>query len=187
MVIMVDPFNIAGLAVASLSLPTQLCIACIFAYSTIMSLRTCRTTQVPIFWPFEIEETQFLVWGQNCDIYGRGLRPEDYSGPVYEMIVGTLVQITSLLKDSSVLCSRYGLHSAGESGSADQSGLGREVSQQSTLVFKVQKSCSLFRTLRWAIQDENKFRNLVSELTAFNDSFVSVLASDWRYVSSCCR
>jgi hypothetical protein len=167
---MVDPFNVAGLTMASLALPAQLFSDCTFGYSTIMTARNIGHTASTTFWLLKIQETRFLVWGQNCDIYGRGLQPEELSPPVYEMIVATLVQIISLLRNSSELCSRYGLQPAGESEQMEQSRFHREVSRQSTLVFKVQKSCSLFRKMRWAVQDETKFRSLVSELTAFNDS-----------------
>lgn len=167
---MVDPFNVAGLVVSSLGLPAQLFSDCTFAYSTILTVREMGHSVSTTFWMLKIQETRFLVWGQNCDIYGRGLHPEHLSAPVYETIVATLVQITSLLQDSSALCSRYGLRPAGETQQTEESRFRHEISRQSTLVFKVQKSCSLFRKMRWAVHDEVRFKTLVRELTTFNDA-----------------
>jgi hypothetical protein len=167
---MADPFSVTGIVLSGLALPAQLYSSCVLAYSTVATVRDIGHAFKTLSLQLKVQQTRFLVWGQNWDIYGRGLNPGDLSTLVYETIVATLVQINTLLQDSSELCSRYGLRSMGESGQPDTSVFAREIQRQSTLVFQVQKSCSLFRKMRWTIQDQTKFESLIKELTACNDS-----------------
>src|SRR5436190_1261137 len=165
-----DPLSAAGLALSALALPAQLFSSCVAAYAAISDSRELGSSSNKLFWLFKIQETRFLVWGQNCDMYGCGLNPDDLSTIVYETIVSTLVQISELLQDVSRLCRIYGLQPLGQTQSAEPSRFNRELQRQSTMVFRVQRSCSLFAKMRLAVKDQSKFSELVRQLTAFNDS-----------------
>jgi hypothetical protein len=168
---MTGPFETAGLTIAGLNLPAQLFSTCVLAYTTLSGIKDIGRSSGTLFWLLKVQETRFLVWGQSMDIYGRGLSEDALGRPIYEMIVAALVQICSLLEDSDKLCARYGVQQGPDiqTDATQQSIFDQEVRRQSTVVFRVQKSCSLLRKVCWFVQDRAKFADLVNELTAFND------------------
>ncbi|KAF2475252.1 uncharacterized protein BDR25DRAFT_382126 [Lindgomyces ingoldianus] len=167
---MADPLSAAGLVLATLTLPAQAFSSCVLAYNTISDIGATGKQLSTTFWLFKLQLTRFLVWGQNSDIYRDGVTPEKLSQPVYEMVVSTLMQITDLLQDVSKLRSYYGLLRIPEPNMDESRISRREINRQATLVFRVQKSCSLFRRLKWAVHDNVRFASLVQQLTQFNDA-----------------
>lgn len=167
---MADPLSAAGLVVATLTLPAQIFSNCVLAYTTISDINATGRRAGTLFWLFRVQHTRFLVWGQNSDVYRDGINPAKLSQPVFEIIVSTLMQIKDLLQDVDTLQRKYGLHQIPKPNSAEPRPSQREITRQSTLVFQVQKSCSLFRRLRWAVHDAERFSCLIQELTQFNDA-----------------
>jgi hypothetical protein len=167
---MVDPIGAAGLALAGLTLPAQVFSSCVLAYTTISDIKTTGRQLNALFWLFKIQHTRFLVWGQNSDVYRDGVNPENLSQPVYEMVVSTLMQIKDLLQDFDRLREHYGIQELPASNIRDPQVSNREIRRQATMVFQVQKSCSLFRKLKWAVYDRDKFAGLVNQLTQYNDA-----------------
>ncbi|KAF2679066.1 hypothetical protein K458DRAFT_435306 [Lentithecium fluviatile CBS 122367] len=167
---MVEPFGAAGLVLAGLTLPAQVFSSCVLAYTTVSDIRTTGRQFSRLFWLFKLQHTRFLVWGQNSDIYDNGISPEKLSQPVYKMVITTLMQIRDLLQDIDKLGSYYGLQRLPDASSAEPLESDREITRQATVVFKVQKSCSLLRKLRWAVADANNFSNLIQQLTKNNDA-----------------
>jgi hypothetical protein len=75
------------------------------------------------------------------------------------MTVANLIQITRLLKDTDALCTKYGLQKT-DDADADLAELSRyeqEISRQTTQVFRLQRSSSLLRKVRWAVKDQPIF------------------------------
>jgi len=167
---MVEPIGAAGLVLATLTLPAQIFSSCVLAYTTVSDIRSHGNQFSTLFWLFRLQHTRFLVWGQNFDIYGDGISPEKLSLPVYEMVVSTLVQIKELLEGIDKLRNYYGLTQLPTANSAEPLVSEREIKRQATIVFQVQKSCSVFRKLRWAVSDANKFANLIQYLAQHNDA-----------------
>lgn len=167
---MAEPFGAAGLALATLTLPAQVFSSCVLAYTTVSDIRAYGRQFSSLFWLFRLQHTRFLVWGQNSDIYEDGISPEKLSLPVYEMVVSTLIQIKDLLQDIDKLRSYYGLQQEPTPNMAEPRISDREIRRQATVVFQVQKSCSLFRKLRWVVSDANRFATLVQSLTQYNDT-----------------
>lgn len=167
---MADPLSAAGLVLAALTVPAQVFSTCVLAYTTISDINATGRRAATLFWLFKVQHTRFLVWGQNSDVYRDGISPTKLSTPVYEIIISTLVQIQSLLQDVDMLQRKYGLHQVPRPDATEPRPAQREIRRQSTLVFQVQRSCSLFRRLKWAVHDAEKFASLVQELTQFNDA-----------------
>ncbi|ORY03747.1 prion-inhibition and propagation-domain-containing protein [Clohesyomyces aquaticus] len=167
---MSDPLSAAGLVLAALTLPAQAFSSCVLAYNTVSDLSVAGKHFGSLFWLFKIQQTRFLVWGQNCDIYSDGLTPERLSLPVYEAIVGTLIQIQDLLQDVRKLQGYYGLKQIPTTNTAEPRISMREIRRQATVVFKVQKSCSMFKKLKWVVKDSNDFSRLIDQLTQYNDA-----------------
>jgi len=167
---MADPLSAAGLALGALTLPAQAFSSCVLAYTTISDIRDSGEQISTLFWQFKVQHTRFLVWGENSSIYHDGVTPETLSLPVYEIIVSTLMQILDLLQDVAELRKYYGLHKIPTPNSNELNIAQGEIARQATLVFQVQRSCSLFRRLRWAVKDAQKFASLVDRLAKFNDA-----------------
>src|SRR5436190_5115548 len=120
---MTEPLGAAGLVLAALTVPAQLFSSCVHAYTTVSGIRDAGPAVNRLLWLFKVQQTRFLVWGQvgrttlpwmesgyylytdifgqNSEIYGSGLNPENLSQPVYEIIVATLIQIQDLLQNVS--------------------------------------------------------------------------------------
>jgi hypothetical protein len=129
----------------------------------------------------KVQRTRFLVWGQNFDIYKSGPNLEKLSPPVYETLIQTLIRIKELLEQVGEVGGKYGLGSPisiKPEIEQDETVARREISRQATMVYKVDRSCSAFRKLRWSIHDRSKFETLVAQLTSFVDALYEFCPPD---------
>jgi hypothetical protein len=129
----------------------------------------------------KVQRTRFLVWGQNFDIYKSGPNLEKLSPPVYETLIQTLIRIKELLEEVSEVGGKYGLSSPIAVSSEierDETIARKEISRQATMVYKVDRSCSAFRKIRWSIYDRSKFETLVAQLTSFVDALYEFCPPD---------
>jgi hypothetical protein len=170
---MTDPMSAAGLVMGVLTYPVQLYSTGVLAYTTISKFRHLGTSFSTLYWLFKNQETRYIIWGQNVNVYENGLDPVRLGKPIYDMIVANLIQITRLLKDTDALCTKYGLQKTDDADAdadpAEPSRYEQEISWQTTQVFRLQRSSSLLRKVRWAVKDQPKFTELIQQLTAFND------------------
>jgi hypothetical protein len=138
-----------------------------------------RTT----YFLFKIQETRFLVWGQNFDILGPGDSLEHLAPIIYETVVQTLIQINELLQKATTVAGQYGLRDHQLSRPAierNPSVAAGEIQRQATMINKIQKSCSLFQRFCWVVQDRSKFVGMIEILTKFIDALYEFCPANRR-------
>jgi Prion-inhibition and propagation len=132
---------------------------------------------------FKIQETRFLVWGQNFNILGPGDALEHLAPIVYETAVQTLIQINELLQKATGVAGHYGLRDLPpvqppiERNRTVSEG---EIRRQATMINRIQKSCSVFQRVCWVVQDRNKFIGMVDILTKFIDALYEFCPTNRR-------
>ena len=104
---------------------------------------------------------------------GREPALKGLSPTVHETLVQILIQIKDLLEKVGEVADSYGLGSLTPEIPRIQRSPSlaiEEINRQATLVFKVEKSCNVFKRLRWVVRDCTKFGILLSHLTNLIDT-----------------
>ncbi|KAJ9659505.1 hypothetical protein H2198_003080 [Neophaeococcomyces mojaviensis] len=125
---------------------------------------------------FEVQHVRLIVWGQAL---GLDASPNNVlEWPETKKVVHKcLCSIQMLFEDGDKLVSEYGLHSA-TSQPVYQPPVFEETYSRFRERFNVsQTQASLSNTIKWAIQDEAKFKNLVADLKSLIDSLENTTQS----------
>ncbi|KAJ5369216.1 uncharacterized protein N7496_008976 [Penicillium cataractarum] len=151
----------------------------------------------------EVERLRLMVWGESAGLTDIDpSRPEDETGydpdflneslggaALRPAVAGLLACFAHYFEDIEQLQSRYGLVTQKQNQDKESTPALAEAPTRQILLTtfqrtyarfqqrtsKVQASTSAFKKAKWAITDERKFRNLVAELKAINDSLDSLL------------
>ncbi|RPA89062.1 hypothetical protein L873DRAFT_1723561, partial [Choiromyces venosus 120613-1] len=141
----------------------------------------------------EVEKVRLLIWGQSIGLDGSADQRDDAVNEALDReylrtaVAGLLVCFVKIFEDSEKLRDRYGLVQRVDPGTG--TGTGMENLDQRLLgsTFKRtydkfrgnpsgrQRGSTLVLKMRWAVADEKRFRRLVEELKAINDSLNHLL------------
>ncbi|PWW72110.1 hypothetical protein C7212DRAFT_230471, partial [Tuber magnatum] len=141
----------------------------------------------------EVEKVRLLIWGQWIGLDGSADQRGDAVNEVLDReylktaVAGLLVCFVKILEDSEGLRDRYGLVPRVDPGTGtgvemenlDQQLLGstfkRTYDKFRGNPSRRQRDSTLALRMRWAVADERRFRRLVEELKAINDSLNHLL------------
>lgn len=151
----------------------------------------------------EVERLRLMIWGESAGLtdidpsrpedesaYDRDFLDESLRGAALRSAVaGLLACFSNYFEDIEQLRSRYGLSTQKQNQEKESTPVMTEAPTRQMLLAtfqktyarfqqrtaKVQASTSTFKKAKWAVTDERKFRNLIAELKAVNDSLDSLL------------
>jgi hypothetical protein len=165
----------------------------------VQSAAAFGTTHEVLQVKIEVEKVRLLIWGQSIGLGGSADQRDDAANEALDReylrtaVAGLLACFVKIFEDSEKLRDRYGLVQRVDPGTGAGAGAGMEMEMEnldqrllgSTFKrtydkfrgnpSKRQKDSTLALKMRWAVADEKRFRRLVEELKAINDSLNHLL------------
>lgn len=194
---MATGIEVAGVALASISLAAQTFNGCIVGLQIISKAGHFHESMLQFSTKLDIEIARLLLWGRNSGLC-RGELDESLK-PVETLFLSILTRILSSIESTEKLKSTYGIDMTQDIGRDDKHNSPRsrsprvnnieilsipeisgELERQRDIATKLKKQASSFRKLKWAVWDGEKAKGFIGTISDYVDDLNKLLTESQK-------